>query len=62
MGYETLVQVKKFTELVQQEEDITIYGGEMKAPKVLADIVESVVGAVYEDLCFDLKATWLVCI
>ncbi|KAL1803537.1 hypothetical protein ACET3Z_032184 [Daucus carota] len=53
-------KVKKFTELVQQEEDITIYGGEMKAPKVLADIVESVVGAVYEDLCFDLKATWLV--
>ncbi|WOH15680.1 hypothetical protein DCAR_0935223 [Daucus carota subsp. sativus] len=53
-------KVKKFTELVQQEEDITIYGGEMKAPKVLADIVESVIGAVYEDLCFDLKATWLV--
>lgn len=32
----------------------------MKAPKVLADIVESVVAAVFVDLQFDLKDTWLV--
>lgn len=34
----------------------------MKAPKVLADIVESVAAAVFVDLQFDLKAVWLVCI
>lgn len=33
----------------------------MKAPKVLADIVEALVGATLEDLQFDLRAVWVVC-
>lgn len=56
------IQVKGFLEVVHEEEDTVVHGGAMKAPKVLAEIVESVVGAVYEDLQFDLKAMWLVCI
>lgn len=33
----------------------------MKAPKVLADIVEAVVAALFIDLQFDFNATWKVC-
>ncbi|GMH24356.1 hypothetical protein Nepgr_026199 [Nepenthes gracilis] len=54
---------EKVTEFVLavQEEDMTIvYGGRVKAPKVLADIVESVAAAVYVDCDFDLKALWQV--
>lgn len=36
------------------------YGGLVKAPKVLADIVESVAGAVYVDVNFDLQTLWVV--
>lgn len=32
----------------------------MKAPKVLADIVESVAGAIYVDVDFDLQRLWVV--
>ena len=32
----------------------------MKAPKVLADIVESVAGVVYVDVNFDLHKLWVV--
>ena len=32
----------------------------MKAPKVLADIVESVAGAIYVDVNFDLQRLWVV--
>ena len=39
-----------------------VHGGTMKAPKVLADIVESVIAAVYLDQKFDSKAMWVVCI
>lgn len=39
-----------------------VHGGAMKAPKVLADIVESIIAAVYVDQKFDLQAMWLVCI
>lgn len=53
-------KVKEFLEVVQEEDNTVVYGGAMKAPKVLADIVESVVAAVYVDLQFDLQATWLV--
>lgn len=34
----------------------------MKAPKILADIVESVAAAVYVDVNFDLQRFWVVCI
>ncbi|KAL2316730.1 hypothetical protein Fmac_030606 [Flemingia macrophylla] len=36
------------------------YAGPVKAPKVLADIVESLTAAVYVDLGFDLPLLWLV--
>ncbi|KAM0063757.1 putative ribonuclease III [Helianthus debilis subsp. tardiflorus] len=42
------------------EEDMVVYGGQMKAPKVLADIVESVAAAVYIDCGFNLQDTWMI--
>ncbi|XP_015089687.1 ribonuclease 3-like protein 2 [Solanum pennellii] len=36
------------------------YGGMIKAPKVLADIVESVMGAVFLDCGFDVNAVWVI--
>lgn len=45
---------------MEQEDETVVYGGAMKAPKVLADIVESVAAAVYVDCNFDLKTLWLV--
>ncbi|XP_004251917.1 ribonuclease 3-like protein 2 [Solanum lycopersicum] len=51
-------KVKEFVIAVEQEEEAEVHGGVMKAPKVLADIVESVVAAVYVDMHFDLKLLW----
>lgn len=53
-------QVKEFVEAVAEEDDPVSYGGMVKAPKVLADIVESLAAAVYVDLDFDLKKLWVV--
>lgn len=47
-------------EAVKEERVIEIYGGLVKAPKVLADIVESVAAAIYYDCNFDLQAMWKV--
>lgn len=52
--------MKEFVIAVEQEEEAEVHGGVMKAPKVLADIVESVVAAVYVDMHFDLKLLWKV--
>lgn len=52
-------KVRDFAEAVQQEDETEIYGGAVKAPKVLADIVESVAAAVYVDCGFDLQALWV---
>ncbi|KAH0753120.1 hypothetical protein KY285_006268 [Solanum tuberosum] len=52
-------KVKEFVITVQQEEEMEFYGGMIKAPKVLADIVESVMGAVYLDCGFDVNAVWV---
>lgn len=52
--------MKEFVITVHQEEQAEFHGGAMKAPKVLADIVESVAAAVYVDCGFDLKNLWLV--
>ncbi|XP_009760521.1 ribonuclease 3-like protein 2 isoform X2 [Nicotiana sylvestris] len=52
-------KVKEFVITVQQEAEMEFYGGVMKAPKILADIVESVMGAVYVDCGFDVNAFWL---
>lgn len=46
----------------KEEDDSVAYGGLVKAPKVLADIVESVAGAVYIDVNFDLQTLWVVCV
>ncbi|KAL7249231.1 hypothetical protein ACSBR1_011395 [Camellia fascicularis] len=53
-------KVRDFTLAVQQEADTVVYGGMVKAPKVLADIVESVAAAVYVDRQFDLQAFWVI--
>ncbi|KAG1358626.1 Ribonuclease 3-like protein 2 [Cocos nucifera] len=46
---------------LEEEEDLEPYGGcTIKAPKVLADIVESIAAAVYIDCGFDLKLLWKV--
>ncbi|MQM09164.1 hypothetical protein Taro_042027 [Colocasia esculenta] len=60
-------QVAEFAAAVEREEDedaelAAIYGGaSMKAPKVLADVVESVAAAVFVDTGFDLAVMWRAC-
>ncbi|CAL9241837.1 unnamed protein product [Arabidopsis halleri] len=46
---------------VSKEDGPVPYGGLVKAPKVLADIVESIAGAVYIDVDFDVQRFWEVC-
>ncbi|PHT35394.1 hypothetical protein CQW23_23094 [Capsicum baccatum] len=53
-------KVKEFVIAVKQEEDMEFHGGMIKAPKVLADIVESVMGAVFLDCGFDVNAFWVI--
>ncbi|GMJ15995.1 RNASEIII-LIKE 2, RNAse THREE-like protein 2 [Hibiscus trionum] len=53
-------KIKEFAELVSQEDQIVAHGGLMKAPKVLADIVESVAAAVFVDVKFDLVKLWMI--
>ncbi|KAK9938604.1 hypothetical protein M0R45_015332 [Rubus argutus] len=52
--------VREFTEVVngEDQEKAHVYRGSMDAPKVLADIVESVAAAIYVDLNYDLKKFW----
>lgn len=46
-----------------KEDDLSVsYGGLVKAPKVLADLFESLAGAVYVDVNFDLQRLWVVCV
>lgn len=35
--------------------------GRRKTPKLLSDLVQSVAGAVYIDMNFDVKRLWEVC-
>lgn len=53
-------KVRDFIIAVQQEEELEVHGGVMKAPKILADIVESVAAAVYVDCGFDLVRLWVI--
>ncbi|XVE50706.1 hypothetical protein DITRI_Ditri01bG0184700 [Diplodiscus trichospermus] len=53
-------KVREFAEVVSQEDDPVSYGGSMKAPKILADIVESIAAAVYVDVNFDLSKLWVI--
>ena len=55
-----MFQVTEFVRAVEEEKELEIYGGLVKAPKFLADIVESVVAALYIDCNFDLHITWKV--
>lgn len=43
------------------EDDVVAHGGSIKAPKILADIVESIAAAIYVDVDFDLQRLWVVC-
>ncbi|PNX93904.1 ribonuclease 3-like protein 2-like [Trifolium pratense] len=54
--------IREFADAVQREDDcsVVLYGGSVKAPKILADIVESIAAAVYVDVDFDLKKLWVV--
>ncbi|XP_058210064.1 ribonuclease 3-like protein 2 isoform X2 [Rhododendron vialii] len=53
-------QVREFALAVQKEDDTVVHEGVVKAPKVLADIVESVAGAVYVDCKLDLHVFWAI--
>jgi len=54
-------QVERFVDAVALENhSVVAHGGSVKAPKVLADIVESVAGAMYVDVGYDLEELWKV--
>ncbi|KAF9623368.1 hypothetical protein IFM89_001288 [Coptis chinensis] len=56
-------KVNEFSLAIKKEEqacEISAYGGKVKTPKVLVDIVEPVAAAVYVDAKFDLKFMWEV--
>ncbi|KAF4387039.1 hypothetical protein G4B88_024611 [Cannabis sativa] len=53
-------KVREFSEAVCKEEHGVAHGGSIKAPKVLADIVESIAAAVYVDVNFDLQKLWVI--
>ncbi|XP_050109230.1 ribonuclease 3-like protein 2 isoform X2 [Malus sylvestris] len=53
-------KVREFTEAVTREDETPlVYRGSVRAPKVLADMVESVAAAMYVDLNFDLEKLWM---
>ncbi|KAH1242566.1 Ribonuclease 3-like protein 2 [Glycine max] len=53
-------QVKCFVDVVKLEIHPVAHGGSVKAPKVLADVVESVATAVYVNVNFNLQKLWVV--
>lgn len=56
-------KVTEFVDAVAREKNhraLVVYGGLVKAPKILADIVESIAAAVYVDVDFDLQRLWVV--
>ncbi|CAN0900971.1 Ribonuclease 3-like protein 2 [Linum grandiflorum] len=54
-------RVREFEYAVREEDDdALVYGGSMKAPKVLADIVESIAAAVYIDVGMNLESLWKI--
>ncbi|KAF8009115.1 hypothetical protein BT93_J0186 [Corymbia citriodora subsp. variegata] len=48
-------KVGKFARAVEEEADDVPHGGSVTAPKVLADIVESVAGAIFKDVDSNVK-------
>lgn len=60
MGEFTRTVLKEWEE-EEEVVDLEPYGGRsIKAPKVLADIVESIAAAVYVDCDFNLELLWKV--
>ncbi|KAG9447621.1 hypothetical protein H6P81_013749 [Aristolochia fimbriata] len=53
-------KVREFECAIKEEQDETGYSSSVKAPKVLADVVEAVAAAVYVDCGFDLETLWVV--
>ncbi|KAJ8754826.1 hypothetical protein K2173_015338 [Erythroxylum novogranatense] len=53
-------KIGEFIDAVKEEDDVVIHAGSVKAPKVLADIVESVAAAIYVDVDFDLERLWVI--
>ncbi|XP_015899137.1 ribonuclease 3-like protein 2 isoform X1 [Ziziphus jujuba] len=53
-------KVREFDKAVREEDEMVVYGGSVKAPKILADIVESIAAAVYVDVNFDLQRLWVI--
>ncbi|XP_010467324.2 PREDICTED: ribonuclease 3-like protein 3 [Camelina sativa] len=54
----TDAKIKEFSEAVSKEDEPLPFGGAVKAPKILADCIESLAGAVYIDVDFDLHRVW----
>lgn len=52
--------MREFADSISEEADEVPYTGVIKAPKVLADIVEGIAAAVYVDCDFNLKKLWTV--
>ncbi|CAN1185877.1 Ribonuclease 3-like protein 2 [Linum perenne] len=53
--------VREFEYAVKQEDTgPLVYGGSVKAPKVLADIIESIAAAVYVDVGMNLESLWKI--
>ncbi|KAH7867048.1 hypothetical protein Vadar_028258 [Vaccinium darrowii] len=52
------VKIEEFASKVQHDCDAVTYSGRLKAPKLLADFVESIVAAVFVDCGWDLKEFW----
>ncbi|KAL8478978.1 hypothetical protein ACS0TY_030758 [Phlomoides rotata] len=53
-------KVREFVMTLQEEVEAEIYGGLVKAPKVLTDIIESLAAVVYIDCNFNLEMMWKV--
>jgi len=58
--FPVILQVSEFAGAVKKEDGAVAHGGLVKAPKFLADIVESVAAAIYIDAGSDLKKFWKV--
>ncbi|KAJ8639035.1 hypothetical protein MRB53_015729 [Persea americana] len=53
-------KVKEFADSIRGEVDEVYYTGAVKAPKVLADIVEGIAAAVFVDCNLSLEILWMV--
>ncbi|CAI9756860.1 unnamed protein product [Fraxinus pennsylvanica] len=51
---------EEFVTSVNQEKEAEMYGGLVKAPRILADILKSVAAAVYVDTGFSIKIMWKI--